>query len=148
MKPLLLTCLLLPLAAQADVLNPEMQANEHHGPRNDDIELLSVRETAPVGTKAPFSAKIRNGSAYHLDRISIACTVTDDNGYRAFKKIIFRSAPIMTIDFAFPPVTTPELGVPPGAVTDIPLYTKDNRWTRADGRYTYDCEVHGVSGRE
>jgi hypothetical protein len=148
MKPLLLTCLLVPLAAHADVLDPEMRDNDYHGPSSDDIELLSVKESAPVGTAAPFSAKIRNGSAYYLDRLSIACSVTDENGYRAFRKIVFRSAPIMSIDFDFPPITTPEIGVPPGAVTAIPLYTTDNRWTRGNGRYQYDCEVYGVSGRD
>lgn len=145
------TPLLLLLPALALAQSPhqdDFQDDFHNAPTEDEIQLLEVFESAPVGTDGPMTARIRNNSDYHLDRLSIRCTVTDREGRRVMRKVVFKSDPIVNIAFAFPPITTPELGIPPGAETRVELYTSDNRWTRGHGEYRYDCEVYGVSGRD
>ena len=64
-----------------------------------------------------------------------------------FKRIVFKSKPIFSIYLALPPVRTPEMGIPPGAVAEVGLYTDDNRWSRGEGQYRYDCQLYGVAGR-
>lgn len=146
---LLLTLMLLPAYGLADYIGVE-DGDEHEyvGPTVDDIELLAVTETSPSGSAQPLSARIRNNAEYYLDRVSIKCTITDERGFRVFKGMVFRSGPLFSLRIAWPPISTPELGIPPGAVTEVGLYTKDNRWTRGHGDYRYDCRIYGVSGRE
>ncbi len=149
MKKYLLILMLLPACGLTDYLEYE-EGNDHEyvGPTVEEIELLGVSETSPSGSAQPLSARVRNNADAYLDRLAIQCTVTDQRGFRVFKDIVFRSGPLFSIRIAWPPISTPELGIPPGAVTEVGLYTKDNRWTRGHGDYRYDCRVHGVSGRE
>jgi hypothetical protein len=118
------------------------------GPVKADIELLAVRETSPFGSRRPLVAEIKNNSEYYLDRLAIQCTITDDRGFRLFRDLVFKSSPSFSVHIEFPPIKTPEMGVPPGAATEVGLYTTDNRWTRGHGAYVYDCDVYGVAGRK
>jgi len=148
-KKYLLLLILLPACGLADYLGVEEgDDHEYVGPTVGEIELLGVSETSPSGSAQPLSARVRNNAEAYLDRLAIKCTITDQRGFRVFKNIVFRSGPLLSVRIALPPISTPELGIPPGAVADIGLYTKDNRWTRGHGDYRYDCRVYGVSGRE
>ena len=136
----------LPLTVMAgDVLDED---DDYHtaGPSKDQIELLDVQETSPYGSDNPLQIKIANKSPYYLDRVAIRCTIYDKYGGRLFKNIIFQSQPRMSLDFSFPFVKTPEMGIPPGAIALVDLYTEDNRWMRGNGKYVYKCEIYGVSG--
>ena len=144
-------CAILMLAsglAMAEYPDVEPDDTEYVGPDPKDVALLSVKETSPYGSDRPLSARIKNNSDLYLDRVSIKCTITDARGYRKFKKIVFKTKPMLSVKFAFPPIVTPEMGIPPGAEAEIGLYTDDNRWIRGNGDYQYDCQVYGVSGRE
>ena len=148
MKPIPFLWLLLPACVSAGSLGPGPEEDTYRGPTREAIELLAVKETSPYGSDEPFSARIRNGSEYYLDRLAIRCTVTDDRGFRILKSVVFRSDPMLSLHIAIPPIRTPELGIPPGAVATVGLYTDDNRWTRGHGEYRYDCRVHDVDGSE
>ncbi len=136
---------LLPLTVVADVLD-EDDDYRTEGPSKDQVELLDVQENPPYGSDNPLQVKIANKSPYYLDRIAIRCTIYDKYGSRLFKNIIFQSQPRMSLDFSFPFVKTPEMGIPPGAIALVDLYTEDNRWMRGNGKYVYKCEIYGVSG--
>lgn len=144
----LFALLLLPIGVSAGVMPDHEHDNGFVGPSVADVELLNVGETAPYGSTNPLAAKIRNNSASYLDRIAIKCTIVDAAGNRTFRRLIFKSAPLFSIDMALPPITTPEMGIPPGAETEVALYTDDDRWQRGFGDYSYDCEMYGVSGRK
>ncbi len=55
---------------------------------------------------------------------------------------------MFSIRLALPPISTPEQGIPPGAVVEVGLYTIDNRWIRGEGSYRYNCHISSVSGRD
>lgn len=148
MKKILLTTLLLPALASAEFLDDDLHNAEYKSPEKEQVELLEVRETSPYGSDNPLSVTIRNNSELYLDRVAIVCTITDQRGYRVFKDIGFQSKPSFSIRIDFPPVSTPELGIPPGAQAKVGLYTDDNRWTRGQGKYRYECEIDDVDGQE
>ena len=149
MKTCLALLLLLPGCGVADYLAADDAGDTRFvGPSNAEVELLAVRETSPYASSHPLSARIRNHSGLYLDRLAIACSLTDPRGFRVFKRLIFKSQPLFSVRIGFPPVSTPEMGIPPGAEAVVGLYTDDNRWTRGHGDYRYDCQVYGVSGRE
>jgi hypothetical protein len=148
MKRYLTLLLLWPALVNADYFNVEGGGDGFVGPALDEIELISIEETSVYGSERPLSVKVRNNSDLYLDRVAIECTITDWRGHRAFKDIVFKSKPIFSIDFAIWPIKTPEMGIPPGATADVGLYTDDNRWMRGRGSYKYDCDIHGVAGRE
>jgi hypothetical protein len=141
-KPILLLALFTP-AALAQFPDEDLQEKRYVGPTESEVELLSVRETSPFGSKRPLVAEVRNNSDYYLDRVAIQCTLTDERGFRAFKDIVFKSSPLVSFKIEFPPITTQEMGIPPGEVAEVGLYTTDNRWTRGHGKYTYDCRLYG-----
>jgi len=147
MKFAIVLILLLPAWCLADVLDDDYDEGGYQGPEKSQIELIEVKETSPYGSSNPFKAKIKNNSQFYLDRLSLSCTVTDQRGHRVFKELIFKSKPIMSVRFGFPPIKTPEAGIPPGATAEMELYTDDNRWTRGNGAYKYDCRIYGVSGQ-
>lgn len=149
MKRILAVLMLLPGLAAAEYKSvQETQQNEYVGPTKDEVALLEVSETPPVGEDRPLSVKVKNNSQYYLDRVAVECDITDDKGYRAFKDIVFKSKPMFSVRMAWPPISTPEMGIPPGTVADIGVYTDDNRWMRGFGKFSYDCKMYGVSGRE
>ena len=151
MTPMTRTALALVLIAPPVLAQfPDEVAEEgrYVGPTEGDIELLAVRETSPYGSKRPLVAEIKNNSHYYLDRLAIQCTITNDRGFRLFKDLVFKSSPIFSVNIGFPPIKTPEMGIPPGSVAEVGLYTTDNRWTRGHGAYVYDCRVYGVGGQE
>jgi len=147
MKNHLALLLLLPACAAADFLNEEDDGYEYRGPTKSEIELIEVQETSPYGSEGPLSVQVKNNSDFFLDRVAIQCTISDQRGFRVFKDMVFRSGPIFSVRIDFPPFWTPEMGIPPGAVSEVGLYTDDNRWTRGNGAYRYDCQMYGVSGR-
>ena len=132
----------------ADLSSYESEDTGYVGPARADVELLEVYESRLSGAKAPLTVRIKNHSDYYVDRIAVDCEVTDTRGFRVFESLVFKSAPSFSIRLQFPPITTPEMGIPPGAAAEVELYTSDNRWTRGHGEYTYDCETYGVSGGE
>lgn len=148
MNKLLALLLLFSGWVTADILDDHEEEQRFEGPAVSEVELLEVKETSPYGSDRPFAAKIRNNTALYLDRVAIKCTVTNKRGHRLFKDLVFRTNPSFSIRIGFPPVTTPEMGIPPGETTEVGLYTEDNRWTRGDGEYLYDCHMHAVSGRK
>jgi hypothetical protein len=149
MKSYLILLMLLPTWGIADYLAVEDGGDDAFvGPTKEAIELIAVNETPPYGSSHPLSARIRNNASAYLDRLSIDCTISDDRGFRVFKGIVFKSAPAFSIRLALPPISTPEQGIPPGAVAEVGLYTKDNRWIRGEGSYRYDCRIYSVGGRE
>lgn len=147
MKAPLALLLFFPAWAAADLLDDDVEGYRVQGPTMSQIELLGVQETSPYGSDRPLSVKVKNRSEFYLDRVAIQCTVTDQQGFRAFKDIVFKSKPMLTIRLYVPPIRTPEMGIPPGAVADVGLYTDDTRWSRSDGAYHYDCRLYGVGGR-
>lgn len=147
MKRSLLFLALASPAAFAQFPHDDEEEHQYVSPTKSEIELLEVRETSPYGSKHPLAAKVRNDSQQYLDRVAIECNITDQRGFRVFKDIVFKSSPLFSVTIAFPPVTTQASGIPPGAVADVELYTDDNRWTRGDGQYNYDCSLYGVGGK-
>ena len=148
MKRSLLILALATPAAFAQFPDEDLQENRYVSPTKNEIELLSVRETSPYGSKRPLEAKVRNNSRQYLDRVVIQCTITDKRGFRVFNDIVFKSSPLFSVKIQFPPITTQEIGIPPGSVAAVGLYTTDNRWTRGHGEYTYDCHLYGVGGQD
>ena len=148
MKNYLAILMLFSAYAMADYPDVEPDDTQYVGPDPKDVELIAVKESSPYGSDRPLVATIKNNSALYLDRVSIRCTITDARGHRVFKKIVFKSNPMFSVKIEFPPISTPELGIPPGAVTEVGLYSDDNRWFRANGDYRYDCQIYGVSGQE
>jgi hypothetical protein len=142
--------LILTIAAPLAFAQPphDEPAKHYIGPTMEEIEILEVTETPPVDSSHPLMVKVVNHSAYYLDRVAIECNITNQKGFRVFKDMVFKSAPVFSLKIAFPPVKTPEMGIPPGATADIGLYTTDNRWTRGFGEYSYDCHIYGVGGNE
>jgi hypothetical protein len=148
MRRLAIAALLTTTAAQADITEDQLEDDRFVGPTEDQVELLEVRESALVGASGPFTVKVRNHSEYYLDRVSVRCEVTDQRGFRVFEEIVFKSASLFAIRLQLPPITTPEMGIPPGAVAEIALDTSNRRWMRGYGQYRYDCEIYGVSGND
>jgi hypothetical protein len=126
----------------------EMMERKYVGPEQKDIELIEVRETPPYGSDRPLVAKVSNNSKYYLDRVAIQCNITDERGFRIYKDIVFKSSPVFSIKSQWPPITSQELGIPPGTVTDVGLYSTDTRWSRGFGKYKYDCHMYGVAGQD
>lgn len=126
----------------------EIQDERYVGPEQKEIELLGVRETTPYGSDRPLVAKVKNNSKYYLDRVAVECTITDERGFRIFKDIVFKSSPVFSIKSQWPPITSQELGIPPGATTEVGMYSEDTRWSRGFGKYTYDCHMYGVAGKD
>lgn len=147
MKNYLLALMLLQGLAHADYFAVESGGDEYHGPTTDEVELVAVSETTPYGSDNPFAATVTNGSEFYLDRVAVLCDVTDLRGHRVFKGIQFKSGPAFSVRISFPWIRTPEKGIPPGATTDIGLYSDDIRWFRGHGNYRYSCRINGVSGR-
>ncbi len=148
MKRYIAFLFILPGYVAADFQGEHGDESRFVGPTKSQVELIEVKETSPYGSDNPLAAKIKNNSDLYLDRVAIKCTITDQRGYRLFKSLVFRSKPIFSIRIAFPPISIPEAGIPPGTIAEVGLYTKDNRWTRGDGDYQYDCHMYGVSGRK
>jgi hypothetical protein len=146
-KLALIFAALAPAVALAQPPHDEPEGR-YIGPVKEDVEILEVTETPPVGSSHSLQVKVKNNSKYYLDRVAIQCNVTNKQGFRVFKDMVFKSAPTFSIKIAFPPITTPEIGIPSGAVADIGLYTTDNRWFRGFGEYSYDCWMYGVAGSE
>ena len=147
MKKYLLALMLTQGPVHADYFAVESGGDEYHGPTTDEVELVAVRETTPYGSDNPFAVTVTNHSEFYLDRVALLCDVTDLRGHRVFKGIRFKSGPAFTIRISFPWIRTPEKGIPPGATTEIGLYSDDNRWFRGHGDYLYDCRINGVGGR-
>lgn len=147
MKKYLIALMLMNGLAQADYLGVESDEHEYQGPKSEDVELVAVKEASPYGSENPLSVTVINRSDFYLDRVAVVCDVTNRLGHRVFKGIQFKSAPAFSIRISFPWIHTPERGIPPGAMTDIGLYSNDNRWFRGHGEYSYDCRINGVSGR-
>jgi len=147
MKIVLALLLSLPGWVAADLLDDDVGGYRAEGPTKSQIELLAVQETSPYGSERPLSVTVKNHSEFYLDRVAIQCTITDQRGFRVFKDIVFKSKPMLTVRLYMPPIRTPQLGIPPGAVAEVGLYTNDTRWSRGDGAYRYDCQLYGVSGR-
>lgn len=147
MRNYLLVLLLLQGLAHAVSFDDESGEDQYQGPKMDEVELVAVSETAPYGSDNPFVATVTNGSEFYLDRVAVLCEVTDLRGHRVFKGIQFKSGPAFSVRMSFPWIRTPEKGIPPGATTDIGLYSDDNRWFRGHGNYLYSCRINGVSGR-
>lgn len=134
----------LPVLAMGGVLDEDedLQAKTSY---KGQIELLEVRETSPYGSDNPLQIKVANKSTRYLDRISIQCTIYDKYGSRLFKDIVFQSQPKRSLDFSFPFIKTHGMGIPPGAIALVDLYTENNRWMRGNGKYIYDCVIKDVS---
>jgi hypothetical protein len=149
-KKLVITLMLAAPVALAVQDPDEMVQHQHKGPSQDEVELIEVREAPLYGADNPLVAKIKNKSAYYLDRVAIECEITDSrSGFRVFKDIVFKSNSTFTIKTKWPIIDTPELGIPPNAVTDVGLYTEDTHWSRGGaGKYRYNCSLYGVSGKE
>jgi hypothetical protein len=144
-----LILLLMSGFASADHLSVEGdQGADYEGPERQEIEIISVTETPPVGSDHPLAVKVRNNSSSYLDRVAIECTITDDRGHRVFEKITFRSAPLFSVGIEWPPILIAEMGIPPGAEAEIGLYTDNKRWMRGEGAYRYDCHMDSVGGRD
>ncbi|GEM_PF-3859839 len=138
---LLLSLALCATGALAGFPDEDLQNHQYTGPEKDDIQLLEVRETPPMGSQRPLVAKVTNHSKFFLDRLAIQCTLYDQQGYRLFKDLVFQSSPLLGFG-------NRKLGMPPGATGEVGLYTTDYRWTKGDGKYRYDCQVYGVRGSE
>ncbi len=124
------------------------QENRYVSPTVDEVELLSVSETPPVDSDRPLQAKVHNNSSHYLDRVALLCDITDENGFRAFKDIVFKTSPVFSIKPQWPPITTQEIGIPPGAIATVGLYTENSRWTKGLGKYHYDCRIYGTGGQD
>lgn len=147
MKRLAIALALVSSAALAE--HPgDQQENRYTSPTVDEVELLSVEETPPVESDRPLQVRVQNNSSYYLDRVAIECDITDAKGFRAFKDIVFKSSPVFSIKPQWPPITTQQIGIPPGATATVGLYTEDQRWTKGLGNYAYDCHVYGTGGQE
>jgi hypothetical protein len=138
--------LLLPGWAAADLLDDDAGGYRTEGPTMSQIELRKVQEASPYESEGPLSITVQNHSEYYLDRVAIECTITDRRGFRVFEDIVFKSGPLFTIGLYLPPIRRPAMGIPPGAVADIELYTDDTRWSRGQGAYQYECQLYGVGG--
>lgn len=119
---------------------PNDRQPDHAGPRKDEVILHKLSESPRVNSDYPLSASIENRSRFYLDRLAITCVLNDSRGHRAFKRIIFKSETVLNAVF----LGSGRLGIPPGRMADVGLYTADNHW-RPSG-YTYDCAVYQVSG--
>ena len=149
MKKILPLLMLLPGWAGADYLAVEESGDkEFIGPTTEEIELLSIAETPLYGSDRSIAVKVRNNSQVYLERVAVKCDITDAKGFRLFKGMVFKSDPLFSIRLKFPPISTAERGIPPGAEAEVGVYTDDNRWTRGNGAYNYHCKMYGVGGSE
>jgi hypothetical protein len=149
MKRLAIILILATTAVLADEENV-MEPRRYVGPEQSDVQLLAVKETPPYGSDRPLEAKVTNNSKYYLDRVAIECNIFDDTGRRIFKDIVFKTSPTFTVKSGtlLPYFESQHMGIPPGATTEVGLYSDDTRWSRGFGKYKYDCHIYGVAGQD
>jgi len=122
--------------------SPQDGSTNYVGPREDEVILQKVFESPRYNSSHPLSARIKNSSRFYLDRLAIECTLSDSKGIRLFRRIVFKSNTILNTAI----LGSDKLGIPPGATSDVGLYTTNNEWRPGD--HTYNCVIYGVNGSE